>query len=100
MWMLDPDTALTVGSDVDMVDLATEEEGVVSNIPVSGTDVDGVYALMLETSTTAVTIYHLGFNEVVTIHEEMAGESFQGKVDLLCTDTPYNVRSRQHRPTF
>lgn len=65
----------------------------------SGTQVDGAYVVVLESAKQFCTIYDVGFNKVVSSDEQMAGEYSEGKVGLFRTDTFYNVRSRQNRPS-
>lgn len=40
--------------------------------PLPGTDVDGAYALVLESSTLFATLYDVGFNEMVATPGQMA----------------------------
>lgn len=97
MWMLEPDTGVPFCSDVDKVRVAGKEKGVMIHPPSSGSDFDVSYALVLEASMRYVTIYDVGLDEEVARMQDMSGNFFYVKVDLLCTDPPYNVVSRQNR---
>lgn len=83
MRILQPDTGLTVESDVDMADVANEKEGVEIPASSSATDVHGEDALVLEASKKFVTIYDVRFIEVVAGYEKKAGDSLEGKFDVF-----------------